>query len=52
MLMFTVVGCKNSTRSNGNGSDGDKIYIGVALPYTGSVALNGELITEGIELAV
>lgn len=57
MLTFVFTGCAGSgttteSKSSEGGSKQEKIYIGVALPYTGSVALNGELITKGIEMAV
>lgn len=44
----SLIGCSNS----GSGGSGDEIKIGAALPLTGSVALNGEMILDGINLAV
>ena len=49
----------NATQTDGQSEDGtqaeasgDTVTIGCALPLTGSVALNGEMILEGIQMAV
>ena len=47
-----LVGCGDSTSTSGSSKGADKIYIGTSFPMTGSVAADGLLIVDAIQLAV
>lgn len=56
LVSMTACGGEAESSSDGGGKEsknsGDTITIGASLPMTGSVALNGEMILEGIQMAV
>ncbi len=56
--LVSMTACGGETESSSDGGEkasaggSDTITIGASLPMTGSVALNGEMILEGIQMAV
>lgn len=52
-IMLGLVGCGGQTDSDGSDSnDGEKLYIGMALPLTGESAMYGETVRDGVQFAV
>lgn len=57
-VLVSMMACGGETESSSDGGEkasaggSDTITIGASLPMTGSVALNGEMILEGIQMAV
>ena len=57
-VLVSMTACGGETESSSDGGEkasaggSDTITIGASLPMTGSVALNGEMILEGIQMAV
>ncbi|MFR3036478.1 ABC transporter substrate-binding protein [Blautia hydrogenotrophica] len=57
-VLVSMTACGGETESSSDGGEkasaggSDTITIGASLPMTGSVALNGEMILEGIQIAV
>ena len=57
-VLVSMLACGGETESSSDGGEkasaggSDTITIGASLPMTGSVALNGEMILEGIQMAV
>lgn len=57
-VLVSMMACGVETESSSDGGEkasaggSDTITIGASLPMTGSVALNGEMILEGIQMAV
>ena len=57
-VLVSMTACVGETESSSDGGEkasaggSDTITIGASLPMTGSVALNGEMILEGIQMAV
>lgn len=57
-VLVSMTACGGETESSSDGGEkasaggSDTIAIGASLPMTGSVALNGEMILEGIQMAV
>ena len=52
-IMLGLVGCGGQTDSDGSDSnDGEKLYIGMALPITGESAMYGETVRDGVQFAV
>lgn len=57
-VLVSMMACGGETKSSSDGGEkasaggSDTITIGASLPMTGSVALNGEMILEGIQMAV
>ena len=57
-VLVSMMACGRETESSSDGGEkasaggSDTITIGASLPMTGSVALNGEMILEGIQMAV
>ena len=52
-IMLGLVGWGGQTDSDGSDSnDGEKLYIGMALPLTGESAMYGETVRDGVQFAV
>ena len=57
-VLVSMMACGGETESSSDGGEkasaggSDTITIGASLPMTGSVALNGEMILDGIQMAV
>ena len=56
-VLVSMTACGGETESSSDGGEkasaggSDTITIGASLPMTGSVALNGEMILEGIQMS-